>query len=152
MVFSGSGVDARKGYPLTGRREVRGAVVRGIVGELALAPTTGLDGVDLVVFPVVARIGYPLAAGTVGRLPIICTLSSESELTLSVSLDGVDHKIGSVFCCIGYLAGFARVVSGCRLSVKHHHQSHSCEQPRRCCQQRCSEVVEPNLLHYYSPF
>jgi hypothetical protein len=151
-VVCGSG-DVDIGYFFTGRRVVRGAVVRGIIGEPALASPSGIDGVDLVVISVVTRIGYPFAAGTVGRIPIICTLGGECAPVTSVRFDGVDRQIGSVSSCIGYLAGFARVVSLCRLGVKKHNQSHSRQQPRRCYRQdHCSEVVEPNRLQYISPF
>src|SRR5215204_3558009 len=148
-------VPARVGYLLAGRRVGRLIVVQGVVGELFLASSTGIDSVDLVVTVgcVLARVSYLLAGRRVGRFAVVQGVVGELFLAPSVRIDSIDLVVLSVVSCKGNLAWFARKVSLRRLGVKYHHeQSHSSKQPRRCdCQQRCSEVVEPNGLHYFPP-
>src|SRR5215207_1430624 len=59
------------GDPLAAGRVRRAVVARIVVGDLELIPAAGVDGVDLVVVPVVARIGDPTVLSREGSFRIL---------------------------------------------------------------------------------
>src|SRR5215207_5219189 len=64
-------IELHVGDPLGTGRVGRAVVVPIVVGDLEFIPAAGVDGVDLVVVPVVGRIGYPAVLAGKGSFRLL---------------------------------------------------------------------------------